>query len=109
MAKLVAVILVLTLLPGWTDTRGMVLVERASPDQPYNFVVHVSNIPKIKYNPLVRADRNRMALDLVRNFCRKRRVVGEDKIITEIWGITSSPPDYIVLVSCAHGIPAGVK
>jgi len=102
MAKLVAVILVLTLLPGWTDTRGMVLVERASPDQPYNFVVHVSNIPKIKYNPLVRADRNRMALDLVRNLCRKGRVVGEDKIITEIWGITSSPPDYIVLVSCAQ-------
>jgi len=109
MAKLVAVILVLMLLPGWTDTRGMVLVERASPDQPYNFVVHVSNIPKIKYNPLVRADRNRMALDLVRNLCRKGRVVGEDKIITEIWGITSSPPDYIVRVSCAHGISAGVK
>jgi hypothetical protein len=47
MVKIVAVILVLMLLPGWTDTRGMMLVERASPDQPYSFVVHVSNIPKI--------------------------------------------------------------
>ena len=109
MARLVAVILVLMLLPAWTDTRGMVFVETAFPDRPYDFVVHVSNIPKIKYNPLVRADRNRMALDLVRDFCRKGRVVGADKIITEIWGITSSPPDYIVLVSCAHGIPAGAK
>jgi hypothetical protein len=109
MVKIVALVLVLTLLAGWTDTRGMVFVERAAPDQPYDFVVHVSNIPKIKYNPLVRTDRNRMALDLVRNFCRNGRAVGEDKIITEIWGITSSPPDYIVLVSCAHGISAGVK
>jgi hypothetical protein len=100
MVKILALILVLTLLPGWADTRGMVLVERAAPDRPYDFVVHVSNIPKIKYNPLVRADRNRMALDLVRDFCRKGRVVGEDGIITEIWGITSSLPDYIVLVSC---------
>jgi hypothetical protein len=95
-------ILALILLPGWTDTRGFVLVERAAPEMPYDFVVHVSNIPKIKYNPLVREDRHRMALGLVRGECPKGRVVGEDKIITEIWGLTSSPPDYVVLVSCAR-------
>jgi hypothetical protein len=100
-ARLIAAILLLTLLPGWTDTRGIVRVDRASPDKPYDFVVHVRNIPDIKYNPLVREDRNRMALELVRGECARARVVGEDKIITEIWGLTSSPPDYVVLVSCA--------
>jgi hypothetical protein len=100
-ARLTAAILLLALLPGWTDTRGMVRVDKASPDKPYDYVVHVRNIPDIKYNPLVREDRNRMALDLVRGECPRPRVVGEDKIITEIWGLTSSPPDYVVLVSCA--------
>ena len=80
----------------------MVRVDAAGPDKPYDFVVHVRNIPDIKYNPLVRQDRNRMALDLVRGECRRARVVGEDTVNTEIYGITSSPPDYIVLVSCAR-------
>jgi hypothetical protein len=97
----IAAIVLLALLPGWTDTRGTVRVDRASPEKPYDFVVHVRSIPDIKYNPLVREDRNRMALDLVRGECRRARVVGEDKINTEIWGLTSSPPDYVVLVSCA--------
>jgi hypothetical protein len=98
--KLIAAILAVALLAGWTDTRGTVRVERASPEKPYDFVVHVRNIPDIKYNPLVREDRNRMALRLVSGECSRPRVVGEDKIITEIWGLTSSPPDYVVLVSC---------
>ena len=101
MLKLIAAMLVVALLAGWTDTRGTVRVDRASPDKPYDFVVHVRNIPDIKYNPLVREDRNRMALRLVSGECWRPRVVGEDKIITEIWGLTSSPPDYVVLVSCA--------
>jgi hypothetical protein len=100
MARVVPAILVVTLLSGWTDTRGRVRVEKASPEKPYAFVVHVSNIPAIKYNPLVREDRHRMALDLVRRECPIGRVSGEDKITTEIWGLTSSPPDYVVLVSC---------
>jgi hypothetical protein len=99
--RLMAAILCGALLGGWTDTRGMVRVDRASPDRPYDFVVHVRNIPDIKYNPLVRQDRIRMALDLVRGACPRARVVGEEKIITEIWGLTSSPPDYVVLVRCA--------
>jgi hypothetical protein len=102
MTRLFAAILLLAVLPGWTDTRGMVRVEAASPDKPYDFVVHVRNIPDIKYNPLVRQDRNRMALDLVRGECPGSRVVGEDTITTEIYGLTSSLPDYVVLVSCAR-------
>lgn len=101
MLKLIAAILVVALLAGWTDMRGTVRVDRASPEKPYDFVVHVRNIPDIKYNPLVREDRDRMALRLVRGECSRPRVVGEDKIITEIWGLTSSLPDYVVLVSCA--------
>ena len=104
MLKLIAAILVVALLAGWTDTRGTVRVDRASPEKPYDFVVHIRNIPGIKYNPFVREDRNRMALRLVGGECSHPRVVGEDKIITEIWGLTSSPPDYVVLVSCAGKI-----
>ena len=102
MARFWAAILLLAVLPGWTDTRGMVSVVAAAPDKPYDFVVHVRNIPDIKYNPLVREDRNRMALHLVRGECSGGRVVGEDIVNTEIFGITSSPPDYVVLVSCAR-------
>ena len=102
MIRFIAIIICLALLPGWTDMRGAVRVEQASPGQPYDFVVHVRSIPDIKYNPLVREDRRRMALALVKQQCSLGRVVGEDKRTTEIWGITSSPPDHIVLVSCAR-------
>ena len=107
MKRGVAAILLLALLPGWTDMRGTVRIESASPGAPYDFAVHVRNIPDIKYNPLVREDRNHMALDLVRGECPGGRVVGEDTINTEIWGITSSPPDYVVLVSCSRRLRKG--
>ena len=102
MARCLIAIVLLAILPGWTDTRGMVRVDPAAPDRPYDFVVHVRNIPDIKYNPLVRQDRNRMALDLVRGQCPRGHVVGEDTVNTEIYGITSQLPDYVVLVSCAR-------
>jgi hypothetical protein len=102
MFRFIAAIVVLTVLPGWTDMRGAVRVEPAAAGAPYDFVVHVRNIPDIKYNPLVREDRRRMALALVKQQCPRGWVVGEDKRMTEIWGIISSPPDYIVLVSCAR-------
>jgi hypothetical protein len=102
MARFLFSIVLLAVLPGWTDTRGMVRVDVATPDKPYDFVVHVRNIPAIKYNPLVREDRNRMALDLVRGECRRARIVGEDIVNTEIYGITSRLPDYVVLVSCGR-------
>jgi hypothetical protein len=107
MIRLIAIIICLAILPGWTDMRGAVRVEQASPGQPYDFVVHVRSIPDIKYNPLVREDRRRTALALVKRQCSRGRVVGEDKRITEIWGITSSPPDYIVLVGCARKLRQG--
>lgn len=100
MTRIVAAIVLLAILPGWTDTRGMVRIENAAPGKPYDLVVHVRNIPDIKYNPLVREDRHRMALRLVRGACAGARVVGEDETNTEIYGITSSLPDYVVLVSC---------
>src|SRR5579871_3423907 len=102
MARVLLGLLLLAILPGWTDTRGMVRVDAAAPGAPYDFVVHVRRIPDIKYNPLVREDRSRMARDFVRGECRHARVVGEDVVNHEIYGITSSLPDYIVLVSCAR-------
>jgi hypothetical protein len=88
-------------LAGSSDTRGLVRVEHASAGRPYDYVVHVQNTFSIGYNPEVRADRNRMALRILKGQCPAAQVVGEDKIITEIWGITSSRPDYVVLVKCA--------
>jgi hypothetical protein len=102
MMRFLTAIALLAVLPGWTDTRGMVRVDAAAPGKPYDFVVHVRNIPDIKYNPLVREDRHRMALGLVRGECAGSRVVGDDIVSTEIYGITSSLPDYVVLVSCSR-------
>jgi hypothetical protein len=100
MMRVVAAIVFLITLSGWTDTRGMAWVQQAAPGNPYDFVVHVRKIPDIGYNPEVREDRYRMALKLLRGRCRAAQIVGDDKINTEIWGITSSRPDYVVLVRC---------
>jgi hypothetical protein len=99
--RVVAAILCLLTLTGWTDTRGRVWVQQASAGKPYDFVVHVRNIPDIGYNPEVREDRYRMALKLIGGQCRQAHIVGEDENTTEIRGLTSSPPDYVVLVKCA--------
>jgi hypothetical protein len=102
MARLIPAIFIVALLTGWTDLRGTVRVGRAGADSAYDFVVHVSNKAAIKYNPDVREDRYRMALALVRGECPGARVAGDRKIDTGIWGITSSPPDYVVLVRCGR-------
>jgi hypothetical protein len=91
----------LALTGGYADARDPVRVERASAGKPYDYIVYVQNTHSIGYNPEVREDRNRMALKMLKGQCRAGRVVGDDKIITEIWGITSSRPDYVVLVKCA--------
>lgn len=88
------------LLVGCADTRGAVRVEQSSAGKPYDFVVHVKNVPEIGYNPEVSTDRAQMALRLVRGQCPGARVVGQDTIVTEIYGITSRKPDYVVLVRC---------
>src|ERR1700733_7762837 len=98
--RVVIAILCLVTLAGWTDTRGRVWVQQASAGKPYDFIVHVRNIPDIGYNPEVKADRYRMARKLLKGQCRTTHVVGDDKRNTEIWGLTSSPPDYVVLAKC---------
>jgi hypothetical protein len=90
-------------LAGCADVRGTVRVEQATAGKPYDFVVHVKNSAEIGYNPEVPGDRAGMAVALVKRYCPSPRVVGQEKIITEIYGITSSKPDYVVFVSCGIG------
>jgi hypothetical protein len=101
MKRIAGLTAVLAILGGYANAHDLVRVEQASAGQPYDYVVHVQNTYGIGYNPEVREDRNRMALRILRGQCRAPRVVGDDKIITEIWGIGGSRPDYIVLVKCA--------
>src|SRR5271166_5596357 len=97
-----AIILSAATLSARADFNGSpVRVEQASEGRPYDLVVHVRNVPDYGYNPQVREDRIRMALKLVRKECPAARAVGEDKIVTEIWGIGGSLPDYVVLVRCS--------
>jgi hypothetical protein len=81
--------------------RDTVLIEQVSPASSYDYAVHVRNTYAIGYNPEVRQDRQRMALKALRGQCRTARVVGENKIDREIWGLTSTLPDYVVLVKCS--------
>jgi len=97
---LATIICAMTLM-GSASASDVVRVEPAASGHPYDYVVHVQNTFGIGYNPLVREDRDRMALRALRGQCRAARIVGEDKITTEIWGITSSLPDYLVMVKCA--------
>ena len=99
--KIIAALLFLATLAACADMRGLVRIEQASTGKSYDYVVHVQNVLSIGYNPEVREDRNRMALRVLKGQCPAGRIFSEDKIITEIWGVTSSPPDYIVLVKCA--------
>jgi hypothetical protein len=101
MKRIAGLTLFLAMLGGYAHAHHEVRVEQAAVGLPYDYIVHVLNTYAIGYNPDVRQDRNRMALRMLRGQCRAARVVGDDKIITEIWGITSSRPDYIVLVKCA--------
>lgn len=101
MMKSLSAVLCLPIFATCADMRGEVRIEQASAGKPYDFVAHVRNVPEIGYNPEVKEDRRRMALALLKKQCPAGRVLGEDKIITEIWGITSSRPDYVVLVRCS--------
>ena len=80
--------------------REVPFVEQARPGMAYDYIVHVRNVPAIRYNPLVQEDRDRMALVALKSYCRTGRVIEDQKINTEIWGITSSYPDYLVLIAC---------
>ena len=101
MKSIAGLTLFLAIVAGAANAHEVVRVEQASAGLPYDYIVHVLNTYEIGYNPDVREDRNRMALKLLHGQCRAPRVVGDDRISTEIWGITSSRPDYVVLVKCA--------
>lgn len=90
-----------SILIGCNGMAGSAIVERVPPGSPYDFVVHVRNVPDYRYNPQVSTDRNKMALRLVKRYCKRPRIVGQRILDTEIYGITSSKPDYIVLVRCS--------
>lgn len=75
-------------------------IEAASPGTGYDYVIHVQNTYDYKYNPEVRADRILLARQIVHPFCSRNRIVGEDKVKTEIFGIKPGKPDYVVYVKC---------
>jgi len=75
-------------------------IEAAGAGAAYDYVIHVQNTYDYKYNPQVRADRILLAKQIVRPFCSRNRIVGEDKVKTEIFGIKPGKPDYIVYVKC---------
>ena len=75
-------------------------IERAAAGAGYDYVIHVQNTYDYKYNPEVRADRILLAKQIVRPFCSRNQIVGEDKVKTEIFGIKPGKPDYIVYVKC---------
>ncbi|WP_024516595.1 hypothetical protein [Bradyrhizobium sp. Tv2a-2] len=100
-----AVLLITTAiaLPGLAsaDTpHGGSTILRAASGAGYDYVIHVQNTYDYKYNPEVRADRIVLAKRIVRPFCSRNQIVGEDKIETEIFGIKPGKPDYVVYVKC---------
>ena len=96
-----AILVFLANLGSSAAASDLVRVEQASAGKPYDYIVHVQNTYSIGYNPEVREDRYRMAMRSLRGVCRDGWVVGDDKIRTEIFGLISSRPDYVVLVKCA--------
>jgi hypothetical protein len=86
---------------GSADTpHGGSTIERAAAGAGYDYVIHVQNTYDYKYNPHVRADRILLARQIVRPFCSRNQIVGEDKVKTEIFGIKTGKPDYLVYVKC---------
>jgi hypothetical protein len=105
MAKLKSLLVVTgcaAILMGFSDLAGRNVVEQAPAGSGYDFLVHVKNVPTYRYNPEVSDDRAGMALRLARRYCPEAHVVGQRTIDTEIFGLTSSRPDYVVFVRCAR-------
>jgi hypothetical protein len=95
-----AIALVLPEIATADTPHGGSTIEAASPGAGYDYVIHVQNTYDYKYNPEVRADRILLAKQIVRPFCSRNRIVGEDKIETEIFAIKPGRPDYLVFVKC---------
>ena len=101
MKSIAGLALVFAILAGHAEARELGRVELASAGQPYDYIVHVPNTYAIGYNPEVREDRYRVAKQTLRGQCRAPLVVGDDKINREVFGFTTTRPDYVVLVKCA--------
>ena len=99
--KTFAVLAISVLLIGCASRRADVFIEQAAAGKPYDFVVHVKNVAEYRCNPEVSSDRAAMALRSVKRECSAGRVVGQQTINTEIYGMTSSRPDYVVSVRCS--------
>ncbi|MBV9532027.1 MAG: hypothetical protein JO283_13390 [Bradyrhizobium sp.] len=101
--RLVVVGFVALLLP-WPAVaeppRGASTIQAARLGAGYDYVIHVQNTYDYRYNPEVRADRLLLARQIVKPFCPKNQIVGEDKFKTEIFGIKPGKPDYVVYVKC---------
>jgi hypothetical protein len=95
-----AIALALPRIAAADTPHGGSTIEAASPGAGYDYVIHVQNTYDYKYNPEVRADRILLARQIVHPFCSRNRIVGEDKIKTEIFGIKPGKPDYVVYVKC---------
>jgi hypothetical protein len=104
MKRIAGSMVFLAILSGSAEPRDLIrevaVAEQAPAERPYDYIVHVRNVPAIGYNPLVKEDRDRMALRTLRGQCRAGRIAGDHEVSTEIWGITSSYPDYVVLITC---------
>jgi hypothetical protein len=99
----VAAVFALLMLPqaNLAETpHGGSTIEAARAGADYDYVIHVQNTYDYKYNPEVRADRLLLARQIVRPFCAKNRIVGEDKFETELFAIKPGKPDYVVYVKC---------
>jgi hypothetical protein len=80
--------------------RGASMIEAAPPAKPYDYIVHVKNTYDYRYNPEVRDDRILLAKKIVKPFCASNRIIGEAKFDTEIFGLVTGRPDYVVYVKC---------
>ena len=80
--------------------RGASTIEAAPPGRPYDYVVRVQNTYDYRYNPEVRDDRILLARQIVKPFCSRSLIVGETKFETEIFGLITGRPAYIVYVKC---------
>ena len=79
---------------------GASIIEAAPAGLSYDYVIHVLTTYDYRYNPEVRNDRILLAKQIVRPFCSKSRIVGEAKFDTEIFGLVTGKPDYVVYVRC---------
>lgn len=101
--RVLAVTLAALMMPrsaGAWPPRNASTIEAAPPGAGYDYIVHVQNTYDYRYNPQVRADRFLLARQIVKSFCSRNKIVGENKFKTAIFPFTTGKPDYVVYVKC---------